>query len=64
MRIIWRYLKPQKWLIAVSLVLAAASQLLNLVGGCCGTTPAHIAAIANAVADLPPRAIPHLADAA
>lgn len=31
MRIIWRYLKPQKWLIAVSLVLAAASQLLNLV---------------------------------
>ena len=42
----------------------AQSQLLNLVGGCCGTTPAHIAAIANAVADLPPRAIPHLADAA
>jgi 5-methyltetrahydrofolate--homocysteine methyltransferase len=33
----------------------AQSGLLNLVGGCCGTTPAHIAAIAAAVADLPPR---------
>jgi 5-methyltetrahydrofolate--homocysteine methyltransferase len=33
----------------------AESGLLNLVGGCCGTTPAHIAAIAAAVADLPPR---------
>ena len=42
----------------------AQSQLLNLVGGCCGTTPGHIAAIAKAVSDLPPRAIPHLADAA
>ena len=28
---------------------------LNVVGGCCGTTPAHIAALATAVADLPPR---------
>jgi 5-methyltetrahydrofolate--homocysteine methyltransferase len=33
----------------------AASGLLNLVGGCCGTTPEHIAAIAAAVRDLPPR---------
>ncbi len=33
----------------------AASGLVNLVGGCCGTTPAHIAAIAAAVADQPPR---------
>jgi 5-methyltetrahydrofolate--homocysteine methyltransferase len=33
----------------------AQSGLLNLVGGCCGTTPEHIAAIAAAVADLPPR---------
>ena len=41
----------------------AESGLLNLVGGCCGTTPEHIAAIAAAVRDLPPRAIP-LADAA
>jgi 5-methyltetrahydrofolate--homocysteine methyltransferase len=29
--------------------------LVNLVGGCCGTTPAHIRAIADAVRDLPPR---------
>src|SRR5829696_9185791 len=31
---------------------------LNLVGGCCGTTPAHIKAIAEAVKDLPPRVPP------
>jgi 5-methyltetrahydrofolate--homocysteine methyltransferase len=31
---------------------------LNIVGGCCGTTPAHIKAIAGAVASLPPRKIP------
>src|SRR5690606_21050645 len=42
----------------------AEAGLLNLVGGCCGTTPEHIAAIADAVRDLPPRAIPGLADAA
>jgi 5-methyltetrahydrofolate--homocysteine methyltransferase len=30
---------------------------LNLTGGCCGTTPAHIAAIAKAVKDLRPRAL-------
>lgn len=30
MRIIWKYLEPQRWLIAVALVLAGASQLLNL----------------------------------
>jgi 5-methyltetrahydrofolate--homocysteine methyltransferase len=34
----------------------ARSGLLNIVGGCCGTTPAHIAAIAAAVKDLAPRA--------
>ena len=28
---------------------------VNIVGGCCGTTPAHIAAIASAVQELPPR---------
>ncbi len=33
----------------------AQSGLLNLVGGCCGTTPAHIRAIAEAVSDIPPR---------
>jgi 5-methyltetrahydrofolate--homocysteine methyltransferase len=31
---------------------------LNIVGGCCGTTPAHIRAIAEAVRELPPRVIP------
>jgi 5-methyltetrahydrofolate--homocysteine methyltransferase len=34
----------------------ARSGLLNLVGGCCGTTPAHIAAIAAAVEGVAPRA--------
>jgi 5-methyltetrahydrofolate--homocysteine methyltransferase len=32
--------------------------LVNAVGGCCGTTPEHIAAIAEAVRDATPRAIP------
>lgn len=36
----------------------AESGLLNIVGGCCGTTPAHIRAISEAVAGLPPRALP------
>ncbi|MDR1646611.1 MAG: methionine synthase [Zoogloeaceae bacterium] len=31
---------------------------VNIVGGCCGTTPAHIAAIAQAVANIPPRVRP------
>jgi 5-methyltetrahydrofolate--homocysteine methyltransferase len=42
----------------------AQSGLLNLVGGCCGTTPAHIAAIVEAVRGLAPREIPRLSDAA
>src|ERR1700736_6224869 len=33
---------------------------LNIVGGCCGTTPAHIAAIAQVVKGLPPRRVPDL----
>ena len=33
----------------------ANAGLVNLVGGCCGTTPNHIAAIANAVAHMEPR---------
>ena len=32
--------------------------LVNLVGGCCGTTPAHIRAFAEAVQGLPPRRPP------
>ena len=38
----------------------AREGLVNIVGGCCGSTPEHIAAIARAVADLPPRAIPEI----
>ncbi|WP_134726082.1 methionine synthase [Paracoccus luteus] len=34
--------------------------LVNIVGGCCGSTPDHIAAIADAVAGKPPRAIPEI----
>ncbi len=36
----------------------AASGFLNIVGGCCGTTPEHIRAIAQAVAPHPPRRVP------
>ncbi|MBN8218846.1 MAG: methionine synthase [Spirochaetes bacterium] len=36
----------------------ADAGLVNLVGGCCGTTPAHIAAFAEIVRGLPPRAVP------
>ena len=36
----------------------AESGLVNIVGGCCGTTPDHIRAIANAVRDVAPRTIP------
>jgi len=39
----------------------AADGLLNLVGGCCGTTPAHIAAIVAAVQGKAPRQIPERA---
>ena len=38
----------------------AANGWLNIVGGCCGTTPAHIRAIAAAVAGLPPRKPPRI----
>ncbi len=36
---------------------AAAGQV-NILGGCCGSSPAHIAAMAKAVADVTPRALP------
>ncbi len=36
----------------------ATSGFLNIAGGCCGTTPAHIKAIAEALHDVPPRKIP------
>jgi 5-methyltetrahydrofolate--homocysteine methyltransferase len=35
-----------------------ASGFINIAGGCCGTTPAHIKAIADALRDVPPRNIP------
>jgi 5-methyltetrahydrofolate--homocysteine methyltransferase len=41
----------------------ASSGLINIVGGCCGTTPDHIAAMAAAVKKYPPRAIPTLTPA-
>ena len=36
----------------------AEAGFVNLVGGCCGTTPAHIAEIAKAVEGKPPRPVP------
>lgn len=38
----------------------AQSGLVNIVGGCCGSTPEHIKALADAVADATPRTIPKL----
>jgi 5-methyltetrahydrofolate--homocysteine methyltransferase len=42
----------------------AQAGLLNLVGGCCGSTPAHIAAIAAAVRGVEPHRLPALVSAA
>ncbi len=36
----------------------ASSGFLNIIGGCCGTSPAHIKAIAEAVEKYPPRSVP------
>ncbi len=38
----------------------AREGLVNIVGGCCGSTPEHIRAIADAVAKHPPREIPQV----
>lgn len=38
----------------------AASGFVNMIGGCCGTTPEHIRAMAEAVKGLPPRQIPQV----
>ncbi|MFY7986409.1 MAG: dihydropteroate synthase, partial [Burkholderiaceae bacterium] len=38
----------------------AQSGFVNIAGGCCGTTPEHIAAIVEAVKDIKPRLIPDL----
>jgi len=39
----------------------AASGFINIAGGCCGTTPAHINAIYNEIKDMPPRVVPTFA---
>lgn len=39
----------------------AEEGILNIVGGCCGTTPEHISAIADAMADNAPRKVPTVA---
>ncbi|MFY9768709.1 MAG: methionine synthase [Xanthobacteraceae bacterium] len=46
---------------AASLGEFAESGLVNIIGGCCGTTPEHIRAIARAVEGKPPRPIPKIA---
>ena len=38
----------------------AQSGFLNIVGGCCGTTPDHIRAFAEAMADMQPRVVPEI----
>ena len=38
----------------------ARARMLNIAGGCCGTTPDHVRAIAEAVRDVPPRRKPTL----
>jgi 5-methyltetrahydrofolate--homocysteine methyltransferase len=38
----------------------ARSGLVNMAGGCCGTTPEHIEAIAQQVAELPTRQVPEI----
>lgn len=45
---------------AAMLAEFADAGLVNVVGGCCGTTPGHIAAIAQAVAGKAPRQVPEI----
>jgi 5-methyltetrahydrofolate--homocysteine methyltransferase len=42
----------------------ARAGFINIVGGCCGTTPDHIRAIAAAVRGVPPRRLPAKAELA
>jgi 5-methyltetrahydrofolate--homocysteine methyltransferase len=49
---------PEETAAQVREYLDAAS--VNIVGGCCGTTPDHIAAIARVAAEYKPRVAPHL----
>ncbi|MEM5947447.1 methionine synthase [Spirochaetia bacterium 38H-sp] len=45
-------------IMAKTLAMYAREGLLNIVGGCCGTTPEHIKAIVDALSDINPRRIP------
>lgn len=47
-------------LTAACLRQMAEQGLVNIAGGCCGTTPAHIAAIRQALEGVPPRHLPEL----
>ena len=47
-------------MMAADLAEFAAAGFVNIVGGCCGTTPAHVEAIAAATQALRPRAVPHV----
>jgi len=38
----------------------ASAGLVNLLGGCCGTTPDHIAAVARSISGMPPRPVPEV----
>ena len=51
--------KPED--MATQVKAMASKGLVNIVGGCCGTTPAHIKAIAEAVAGLPAHKLPEQA---
>ena len=46
---------------ATSIAEWGQSGFLNIVGGCCGSTPAHVKAIADSVANIAPRVLPDLA---
>ena len=41
----------------------ASSGLVNIIGGCCGTTPEHVAQLVAAVAGMPPRSVPEVPSA-
>lgn len=47
-------------MMATTLAEFANEGLINIAGGCCGTTPAHIEAIANALQNIKPHSIPHI----
>jgi 5-methyltetrahydrofolate--homocysteine methyltransferase len=49
---------PEK--MAAELADWAANGFINIIGGCCGTTPDHIRAIVEAVSQHPPRRIPEI----